>query len=147
LRPHLWFYIFIYKLHIRTTVAIYNYQQYNQCKMFYLELQYIQWEIFFAIVSLLIYPVIYLSSGYLILTHTLNTFLKNFLQHWGLNSGPAPWAIPPAIFLMGGLSRQGLTNNWPVWLWTWMLPISASWVARTIGESHQHPAEHLLSFS
>jgi hypothetical protein len=32
----------------------------------------------------------------------------------------------------------------PSWLWTKILLISASWVARIIGVSHQHPAPPLL---
>jgi hypothetical protein len=32
-------------------------------------------------------------------------FVSLFLLYWGLNSGPTPWATPPAFFLMMGFLR------------------------------------------
>jgi hypothetical protein len=57
-----------------------------------------------------------------------------------LNSGPAPWATPPALFCDGFFQDRG---SWTIclgWLRTVILLISASWVARVIGVSHWHPA-------
>jgi hypothetical protein len=68
-------------------------------------------------------------------------FLFIFIYFFGgtgvLNSGPAPWATPPALFFVIGFSRQGLTNYLPGL-------ISASWVARITGICHQGPALFLF---
>jgi hypothetical protein len=40
-----------------------------------------------------------------------------------------------------GFSRQGLENYFLGWLRTLILLISASYVARVTGISHQHPAQ------
>jgi hypothetical protein len=39
-----------------------------------------------------------------------------------LNSGPTPWAIPPALFLWRVLSRQGLANYLPGLALNWDPP-------------------------
>jgi hypothetical protein len=60
-----------------------------------------------------------------------------FFWYWGLNSGPTPWATPPALFC-DGLFQDKV--SWTVaWSWhqTMILLISASWVARIIRVSHQ----------
>jgi hypothetical protein len=36
-----------------------------------------------------------------------------FWWYWGLNSGPTHWATPPALFLVMGFLREGLTNYLP----------------------------------
>jgi hypothetical protein len=62
------------------------------------------------------------------------------LQYWGLNSGP-PWATPPALFCDGIFRDRVSWTIYPSWLWTAILLISASWVARITGVSHQCPAQ------
>jgi hypothetical protein len=60
-----------------------------------------------------------------------------FLQYWGLNSGPSPWATPPTLFFCEGffkiVSHRTLC---PGWLRTANFLISASWVAKITGVSH-----------
>jgi hypothetical protein len=64
-----------------------------------------------------------------------------FLCCWNLNSGPTPWATPlPALFFFRHRVPQTI---FPGWLWTVILLISASWIARITGVSHQHPAHYL----
>jgi hypothetical protein len=77
-----------------------------------------------------------------------------FLWYWGLNSGPTPWATPSALFLvMGFFWDRVLQTICSGWLWTVILLISASWVARVTGVSHWSPAQiwilylHLLHLS
>jgi hypothetical protein len=68
-----------------------------------------------------------------------------FLQYWGLNSGPTSLTTPPpffffffCIFLIG--SHKLLAWGW---LWTVILLVSASWVARITGMGQQ--CRHTLS--
>jgi hypothetical protein len=60
-----------------------------------------------------------------------------FLQFWGLNSGPSPWATPPALFLWRVFWARVSQNYVLGWLWIALLLISASWVARFTDMSHQ----------
>jgi hypothetical protein len=62
-----------------------------------------------------------------------------FLQYWGLNSGPSSSATPPALFCVGYF-----WDRVSGWLWTVVLLISASWVARITCVSHQRPASALF---
>jgi hypothetical protein len=57
------------------------------------------------------------------------------LGYWGLNSVPTTWATLPLFFW----ARVSQTIC-PGWLGTPILLISASWVARITGLSHQHLA-------
>jgi hypothetical protein len=66
-------------------------------------------------------------------------FFFFFLQCWGLNSGPSPRATPPALFCDGCFGDKISQPICPDWLWTVILPISASWVTRITGVSHRHP--------
>jgi hypothetical protein len=53
-----------------------------------------------------------------------------------LNSGPSPWATPPALFLWRIFWDR---VSWTIclgWFRTAILLVSASWVARIIGVSH-----------
>jgi hypothetical protein len=63
-------------------------------------------------------------------------FFYLFLQYWGLNSGPSPWTTPPALFCEG-FFKIGSHEFLSGWLWTAILLISASWVARITGVSHR----------
>jgi hypothetical protein len=65
-----------------------------------------------------------------------------FLWYWGLNSGSTPWATPPATFCDGSFQYRVLWTICLGWFWTVILLISASWVARIIGLSHQCPTFH-----
>jgi hypothetical protein len=47
-----------------------------------------------------------------------------------LNSGPTPWATPPALFCDGVFQARVLRTICPIWLPTVILLISATWVAR-----------------
>jgi hypothetical protein len=63
--------------------------------------------------------------------------------YWGWNSGPSPWVTPPALFFFFCEGFFWDRVSWTIyqgWLWTVILLISASWVARFIGVSHWHPA-------
>jgi hypothetical protein len=60
-----------------------------------------------------------------------------FFWYWALNSGPSPWAIPPAFFSDGFFQDRVLWNICLGWLWTVILLISGSWVARITGVSYQ----------
>jgi hypothetical protein len=62
-----------------------------------------------------------------------------FLRYCGLNPGPTPWTTPPALFVMGFFQDRVLWTICPGWLRTAILLISAFWVSRIIGMSHQHP--------
>jgi hypothetical protein len=60
--------------------------------------------------------------------------------YWGLNSGPSPWATPPALFLWRVFQDR---VSWTIclgWIRTAILLISASWVARITGVSYRHLA-------
>jgi hypothetical protein len=63
-----------------------------------------------------------------------------FLQYWGLNSGPSPWATLPALFLWRDFQDRVLRTLFLGWLQTLILLISVSWVGRIIGVSHGSPA-------
>jgi hypothetical protein len=63
-----------------------------------------------------------------------------FFQYWGLNSGPMPWATPPALFLWRVFQDRVSRTICLGWLWTAILLISASWVARITVMSHQRLA-------
>jgi hypothetical protein len=67
-----------------------------------------------------------------------------FLVILGLNAEPTPWAVPPALFYEGCFWDRVLQTICLGWLWTVILLISTSWVARIIGVSHQHVAAPLL---
>jgi hypothetical protein len=59
----------------------------------------------------------------------------------GLNSGPTPWATPPALFCEGFFWNR---VPWIIclgWLQIVILLISASWVNKITGMNHQHPTE------
>jgi hypothetical protein len=67
-----------------------------------------------------------------------------FLPYWDLNSGPTPWATPPDLFCEEFFQNR---VSWTICLsrlWTSILLISASWVAKSIGMSHQCLAIMLL---
>jgi hypothetical protein len=60
------------------------------------------------------------------------------LRYWSLNSGPTPWATPPAFFFGDGFfENRVLGTICPGWLWTLILQIYASWVVRITGASHR----------
>jgi hypothetical protein len=58
-----------------------------------------------------------------------------------LNSGPLPWATPPALFCDGFFQDR----VFPGWLRTSNLLISASWEARITGVSQWHLARNFFS--
>jgi hypothetical protein len=65
-----------------------------------------------------------------------------FLQCWGLNSGPTPWATPPALFLWFFFFWNRVLQTICLgWLQTTIPLISASWVARITGVSHHTGAQ------
>jgi hypothetical protein len=69
--------------------------------------------------------------------HT-STLLFFFLQYWGLNSEPSPWATPPALFFCDGFFWDRVSRTvWLGWLRTPVLLISASWVAGITDVSQQ----------
>jgi hypothetical protein len=78
-----------------------------------------------------------------LLSRTSSFLFLFFLQYWGLNSGPTPLATLPAFFCDGFFQDRVSWTSCPGWLQTVILLISASWVARITGVSHQLPAEHL----
>jgi hypothetical protein len=69
------------------------------------------------------------------MTNTWNSFKEEgfsfflFLQYWVLNSGPTPWATPPAFFCAGFFQDRISQTICPGWLWTMIFLISTSWVA------------------
>jgi hypothetical protein len=63
---------------------------------------------------------------------------NSFLQYWGLNSGPSPWAIYQSFFCDRFFQDRLSWTICPGWLWTAIHLISVSWVARIIGMSHWH---------
>jgi hypothetical protein len=63
------------------------------------------------------------------------------LWYWGLNSRPSPWTTLPDLFCEGFFFPD--TVSWTIclaWLWTAILLISASWVARITSTHQWHPA-------
>jgi hypothetical protein len=62
---------------------------------------------------------------------------------WSLNSGPTSWATL-ALFCNGFFWDRVLWTICVGWLWTEILLISASWVARMTGVSHQHLTDSLF---
>jgi hypothetical protein len=64
-------------------------------------------------------------------------FFFFFLRYWGLNSGPTPCASLPALFCEGFFWDRGSQTICLGWLQTAILLISAFWVARITGVSHQ----------
>jgi hypothetical protein len=63
-----------------------------------------------------------------------------FFWYWGLNSGTSPWATAPDLILWRVFEIGSHRTICPGWLWTAILLISASWVARITGVSHWHTA-------
>jgi hypothetical protein len=59
-----------------------------------------------------------------------------FLWYWSLNSGPIPWATPPALFCEVFFQDKVSQTICPGWLQTAIFLIYASWVARITGMSH-----------
>jgi hypothetical protein len=58
-----------------------------------------------------------------------------------LNSGPSPWATPPALFCDGFFLRDRI--SWTIcsgWLQTVILQLSASWIAKILRVSRCHLA-------
>jgi hypothetical protein len=55
-----------------------------------------------------------------------------------------PWAILPDLFCDGFFQDRVSRTICLDWLWTAVLLISASWVARITGMSHQRPAQFFL---
>jgi hypothetical protein len=53
------------------------------------------------------------------------------------------WATPPALFLWRVFQDKVSWTICPSWLRSTILLISASWVARITGVSHQHPAKYM----
>jgi hypothetical protein len=68
------------------------------------------------------------------------------LRYWGLNSGPIPWTTPLALFCLFFFWDQICQTICSGWLWTTILLISASCVARLTGMSHQCPALFCFGF-
>jgi hypothetical protein len=68
-----------------------------------------------------------------------------FLWYWSLNSGLTSWAIPLALFCDDFFQDSVSCTIFLGWLWTLILLIFASWVARIIGVSHWHLACLFLS--
>jgi hypothetical protein len=59
-----------------------------------------------------------------------------FLWCWGLNLGATPWAL----FCVRYFQNRVLWTICLGWVWTMILLISATWVPRITGVSHQHLA-------
>jgi hypothetical protein len=59
--------------------------------------------------------------------------------YWGLNSGPTTWATPVILFCDGCFWDRVLQT-----IWTVILLMSASWVARIKDMSHWHPAKNVI---
>jgi hypothetical protein len=63
-------------------------------------------------------------------------FFFFFLQCWDLNSGPTPWATPPALFFVMGFFQNKVSQTICLgWLQILILLISSSWVAGITGVS------------
>jgi hypothetical protein len=60
------------------------------------------------------------------------------LRYWGLNSGPTPWATSPAL-CFDGIFQDRVSKNLLGQALNCNSPVSASWVARITGMSHQVP--------
>jgi hypothetical protein len=67
-------------------------------------------------------------------------FYLFILQYWGLNSEPTPWAPPQPFLVMGFFQHRVSGDICLSLLWTTILLMSASWVARITGMSHCHLA-------
>jgi hypothetical protein len=63
-----------------------------------------------------------------------------FFFSTGLNSGLKPWGTPPDLFCDGFFRDRVSQTTCLGLLWNIILLISASWVVRITGVSHQHPA-------
>jgi hypothetical protein len=64
-----------------------------------------------------------------------------FLWYWVLNSRSTPGATPPALFCDGFFFWDRVSQTICLgWLQNVILLISASWVAKITGVSHQHSA-------
>jgi hypothetical protein len=84
----------------------------------------------FLTLALPLQTFIYVTSMWSFMT----TLFFVVFQYWGLNSGPTPWVMPPAIFFVMVVFFQ--TSCIQGWLWTLVLLISAPWVAKITGVSH-----------
>jgi hypothetical protein len=65
--------------------------------------------------------------------------ISPFLWFWGLNTGPKPWATPPALYLCFFQHRVSCTIC-RGWLWNRVLLVFASSIARIIAMSHWYVA-------
>jgi hypothetical protein len=65
-----------------------------------------------------------------------------FFFSWfcGLNSGPTPYPLHQPIFMMSFSWGRVSGTVCPGWHWTSILLITAFWVTRITGVSHQYPA-------
>jgi hypothetical protein len=61
-----------------------------------------------------------------------------------LNSGPTSWVTPPALFCEGFFQDSVSRIIYLSWLQTVILLISASWVTRITGVSHQCPVYNVF---
>jgi hypothetical protein len=73
-------------------------------------------------------------------------FFFFFFQFLGLNSGPIPWATPQALFCDGYFRDRVSWTICSGWLWTLILLICASWIARITGVSHRCRAKSVEPF-
>jgi hypothetical protein len=80
------------------------------------------------------------------LLHVCMYLFIYLLRFWGLNSGPSPWATPPALFLWRVFGDRVPRTICLSWLWTTVLLICASWVARITGMSHWCLALYLFIY-
>jgi hypothetical protein len=82
----------------------------------------------------------YLKQYHVYVCYFIKLQLEEFSRgwSWGLNPEPASWATPPVFWLWWVFWVRVLWAICPGWLWTEILLISASWVARITGLSHQH---------
>jgi hypothetical protein len=62
-----------------------------------------------------------------------------FLQCWGENSGPSSSVTLTTLLLWRVFQDRVSQTLCPDWLWTAILLISATWIARIIGMSHRCP--------
>jgi hypothetical protein len=68
------------------------------------------------------------------------------LWYWGLNWGPMPRVTPLALFVKSFFQDGVSWTSCLGWFWTTILLISAFWVARITGVSHQCPAHYCYLF-
>jgi hypothetical protein len=64
------------------------------------------------------------------MTSSSSSSSSSFLWYWGLNSGPSPWATPPVLFLWRVFRDRVSQTICLGWLWTVLILISPSRVAR-----------------